>query len=327
LRRVAILPLTFAVALAATPAAGAHLRSGAVATDYRASIAKLASTALVVRIYKTDRAVAITVRPGHQVTVIGYLGEPFIRVSDDGVFVDRHSPTAAADGLVSHAARSRTPEWRIVSRGRSVVWHTAGLRGLPSGIERASWKVPVVVDGERASLQGEIWRVPAPPAWPWLLLGAPVVLPVVLFVWPFRSSLRDAAGILGALAGAATIAVAAAFALAPSANGGHWVEAANELVFVLVGFAVLVRGSSNARMFAALGLGLLALGVGLSKVPVLLHGVVLSAFPATPTRLAVAAAFWIGAGATALGLVAFFELLDEPEPWIAAVRHDRTRGS
>src|SRR5689334_24028012 len=118
------------------------LRSGAVATDYRASIAKPGSAALVVRIYKTDRAIGLTVRPGHQVTVIGYLGEPFIRVSDAGVFVDEHSPTAAADGLVSRAAHSRTPRWRVVSSGRSVVWHTSGLRGLPSGVERGSWRVP-----------------------------------------------------------------------------------------------------------------------------------------------------------------------------------------
>lgn len=55
------------------------------------------------------------------------------------------------------------------------------------------------------------------------------------------------------------------------------VEGANELVFVLVGLAVIARGSANARAVAGGALGLLGLAVGLSKVPVLLHGVVLSA--------------------------------------------------
>jgi hypothetical protein len=45
-------------------------------------------------------------------------------------------------------------------------------------------------------------------------------------------------------------------------------------------------------------------------VPVFLHGVVLSAFPATPARAAVALTIWIGAAATALGLVLFAELLE-----------------
>jgi HAMP domain-containing protein len=70
-------------------------------------------------------------------------------------------------------------------------------------------------------------------------------------------------------------------------------------VIVAVGFLVPVAG-----------LGLLALAVALTKVPVFLHGVVLSAFPATPARAAVALTIWIGAAATALGLVLFAEVLE-----------------
>jgi hypothetical protein len=66
----------------------------------------------------------------------------------------------------------------------------------------------------------------------------------------------------------------AAFALAASASAGRWIEGANESVF-----AVVARGSADARSVAGGALGLLALSVGLSKVPVFLHGVVLSAFP------------------------------------------------
>jgi hypothetical protein len=88
------------------------------------------------------------------------------------------------------------------------------------------------------------------------------------------------------------------------------VEAANEVVFALVGLGVAARGSPDARSVAGGALGLLALAVGLSKVPVFLHGVVLSGFPATLTRVAVAFTISAGAAATAIGLGVFADLLE-----------------
>jgi len=90
------------------------------------------------------------------------------------------------------------------------------------------------------------------------------------------------------------------------------VEGGNELVFALVGLAVLVRGSDDARAVAGGALGLLGLAVGLGKLPVLLHGIVLSALPGALARLAVVLAIWAGAAATALGLAVFFGLMEAP---------------
>jgi len=55
---------------------------------------------------------------------------------------------------------------------------------------------------------------------------------------------------------------------------------------------------------------LLGLSVGLSRIPVLLHGVVLWVLPATSARVAVVLTIWAGAAATAVGLAVFFELLE-----------------
>jgi hypothetical protein len=181
-------------------------------------------------------------------------------------------------------------------------------------VKRAGWRVPVLVDGRRKALAGEIWRVPAPPLWPWLSLGAPFAISVLLILLGRRHDrLRAGASGFGALAAAGAIATAVTFAVSGSATEGRWLEGANEIVFALVGVAFLVRGSANARAFAAGGLGLLALAAASTKIPALLHGVVLSALPATPTRLAVAVALWAGAAATIVGLVIFFEVLDEPQ--------------
>jgi hypothetical protein len=84
-------------------------------------------------------------------------------------------------------------------------------------------------------------------------------------------------------------------------------------VFVLVGLAVVARGSADARPVAGGALGLLGLSVGLSKVPLFLHGVVLSALPAAPARLFVVFTIAAGAAATAVGLAVFFDLLESRE--------------
>jgi hypothetical protein len=308
--------LVAVAALAAAPAADAHLHSGLTAVDFRASAFPLRGLgrALTVSIYKTDRALRLTVKPGHTVTVVGYLREPFIRLGNDRVLVNGGSPTAAAAGLLRRPQRTNAArDWILQSRGRTVVWHSAGLRGLPPGLDRATWHVPLIVDGRPAELSGEIWRVPAPRLWPWLLLGIPFALAVPAILLRGRAHVRPAVVILGSIAAASVFTTAAAFALAGNATEGRWFESATEVVFALVGTIVLVRGTRNAQALAAGGLGLLAFAVGLSKLPVLLHGVVLSAFSPTVTRAAVAVAIWAGAAASALGLVVFFEVLEEPE--------------
>lgn len=293
--RKALLVTAF-VALAAPAPAGAHIRTGSVAVDYRVRVFPT-GLPLTAHVYLGDRALRLFARPGHSVTVLGYGGEPFLRIDDAGVTVLR-SPTAAALGI--------SPRH---TSGRSFLWHDARVRGLPAGIDRGRWTIPLLVDGRRARLAGELLRVDAPPVWPWLALGLPFVA-VTLLAFLQRRVLERSAVALGALAGAATLVTAAAFALASNASEGRWVEAGNEGVFALVGLAVVARGSRDARVIAAGALGLLALAAASTKLPVFLHGVVLSAFPATPARTVVALTIWLGAAATALGLVLFAELLE-----------------
>ncbi len=276
-------------ALAAPTAASAHVRTGAVAVDYRAKASPLRSplgAACAVRVYESDQALGLTVRRGHAVVVLGYSGEPFLRIDSAGVTVNAASPTAAAVGLLRHirAPAGLAPAWQLESGGRTVIWHDVRVRGLPPDVQRREWAVPLVVDGRRVRLEGETWRVHAPSPWPWVGLAVPLIALAALLLARRRSLVRPAAAVFGAVAAAGTVATAATFALQGSASQGRWVEGGNELVFALVGLAVLARGSADARSIAGGALGLLALSVGLSKTPVFLHGVVLSAFPGTLTR-------------------------------------------
>ncbi|HVS85667.1 MAG TPA: hypothetical protein VHD91_08540, partial [Gaiellaceae bacterium] len=137
-------------ALLAPGVASAHLRTGTVAVGYAATVTSPASPAFTAQIYRSDLGVHLTVRPGHTVVVLGYLGEPFLRVGPAGVAVDGASPTAAATGLV---ARGTAGGWRL-RPGRSATWHDGRVSRLRAGATSARWTIPLRVDGGRATLGG-----------------------------------------------------------------------------------------------------------------------------------------------------------------------------
>jgi hypothetical protein len=99
--RLPVVILSLAFALAAPPGAQAHLRTGRVATDYRADVSPLRSPlsdALAVRIYRSDLAIRLSGRGLHEILVLGDLREPLLRLGPTGVEVAAASPTAAGEG-------------------------------------------------------------------------------------------------------------------------------------------------------------------------------------------------------------------------------------
>jgi hypothetical protein len=304
-----------AVALFVPPSASAHIRSGSVATDYRARAFALPTPlqrVIAARIYQSDRAIRLTVAPGHTAVVLGYLHEPFVRVTAAGAEVNASAPTAGGAGLLS-GLPLHSVGWQRLSKGRSVTWHDNRVRALPRGIDRARWRILLVVDGKSTRLEGELWRVAAPAWWPWLIVGVPFVLIPLLLYRRRRGAVRSAAAAFGLVAAAGLIASGAGFAFDTYASNGKWVELGNELAFVLLGVAVIARGSPGARGIAGGALGLLGLAIGFAKTPVLLHGVVLSIFSSDLARALVALTIWSGAVATVLGLVVFEDLLGSAE--------------
>lgn len=319
------LPLVAFVALAAPAPASGHIRTSVVAVDDRVVVFPVPAplrSAVAVRVVASDQALSLTVSRGHTVDVLGYTGEPFLRIDAAGVAVNAASPTAAAVGLLRtpQSPAGRAPDWQVRSTGRKVVWLDARLRSLPSGLRRSGWGIPLVVDGRRVRLGGEIRRVAAPSPWPWLGLGAPFVVAAALLLCCYRSLLRGAVVALGAAAAAGTVATSATFALGANGTAGRWIEGGYEFVFVLIGLAAVALASVDVRPIAAGALGFLGLAVGLTKLPVFLHGDVLAAFPAALTRASVLLAISAGAAAAAVGVGVFFELLESPEEALVRFR-------
>jgi hypothetical protein len=197
-RRAAVAAAVVAGSLAVPGTAAAHLRTSRVAVDYEATTAPLRpplAGAVEARVYRADLALGVRALGAHRVVVLGYTGEPFLRVGPDGTYASRTSLTAAGLGLI--ASRSGSG-WKLVSRAPRLIWHDARVRSLPSGVDHGRWHVPVVVDGRRAELTGELTRVPRPSAWPWLALGAAFAASAGLLLALRRPSLlRPAATALG----------------------------------------------------------------------------------------------------------------------------------
>jgi hypothetical protein len=86
-----------AVALALAPEAGAHLRTGLPAVDDAVRVPwPTRSVALSVAVHRADARIRLGVGLGHRVVVLGYVGEPFLRLDGRGAWVSARSPTAAA---------------------------------------------------------------------------------------------------------------------------------------------------------------------------------------------------------------------------------------
>jgi hypothetical protein len=299
----AVLALT---ALAVPAVASAHLRTGTVASGYRATVTSPASSPgapFDVGVYQGDRALHLRVNGAHTVVVVGYLGERFLRVGAAGVAIDRASPTAAAAGLVT----GTTPRtgWVLEPGRRTVVWHDPRVQ-LGAGLERARWSVPILLDGRRERIVGEIVRLPRPTVWPWLL-GVVVLFGVALLLGVRGHARRweRASVVLGAVSATAGLVVVAGFAAGAYASPGTWIAGFNELFCAAVGFGILAAGPSEWRLPTGIGLGLLGLAIGLFYGQIFIDAAALSALPSTATRAFATLAIGAGLAGPLVGGLAY----------------------
>jgi hypothetical protein len=300
--------LGFAVAsaslilLAVPGIASAHVRIGRLAVDVRVRVIRPRPSAqgpFALSVSDGDHALHLAVRSGHRVVVLGYLGEPVLRVDARGLAVNLGSPTAAAAGLVPKRDRaSRVRGWSVEPGEHTAVWRDPRVKQLPTGMKRAAWSIPIVVDGRRARIVGALVRVSRPILWPWVLLVLGVgSLGALVAIANRRRRLRASCAVLGAVAAVAGIVAAAGFAFAGGASGMR-VAVVYELLLAAGGAGFAIWGPHEVRAVAAGWLGLLGLIGGLVCAQVFVHGAVLSVLPATLTRTAAALA--IGSGAAAL---------------------------
>jgi hypothetical protein len=276
--------------------AAAHGRGPVVALGDRLVVGRPVE-GISVRVLDGDRSLRVTVLPGHELVVRGYLGEPMIRFAGGSIEGNRESPTANADRVVSSGTG-----WQRVAGGRSFAWHDHRLAPPHGGTGTVGhWSVPVTIDGRATAITGTFVHVPGPDVGPWLL-GSVAATAAILTVAVRRPRARAALVlVLAIVAGSAALVAIAAFAVRDAPTGGiEWFQLAGGAVVAIVAAAVLLR-TNGARRTAAAGLiGALAAAAMLSSLPIFRDGVVISALPAGVARLTCAAA--VVGGICAAGL-------------------------
>lgn len=112
-------------------------------TDYRSTVDGIEPPAPGVRakVIGGDAFLELRVDRGHEVTVEGYQGEPYLRFLPDGrVERNRHSPATyinnKRNGVVDvppGVDEKATPDWETVARGGTYAWHDHASTGWAPG--------------------------------------------------------------------------------------------------------------------------------------------------------------------------------------------------
>jgi hypothetical protein len=288
-------------ALAVPGTAAAHARGPTVALDYRVNLPAVPLPGVRAAVLDGDRSLRLRLDPRTRLVVRGLLGEPVLRFGASGVWVNRASPTAAADKLTT-AGRG----WKRLTTARAYVWHDHRLApppGLHPG-ERAPFRLPVLLNGRAAAITGAFERVPRPGLWPWLV-GAAVLLGVLAAAaYPVRRRVA-AASVVAMAAALGAVAVSAGVTTSESLGGATaWIELASAIVLAVAAAAVLARSSPATRAWTATVVGAVAAALSLGSLSVFWHGVVVSSLPPTAARIATAVAVLGGCTAAVLGTLA-----------------------
>jgi hypothetical protein len=299
--RLAVVGIAACVALCLPPAAAAHGTARVTALDYQARITRVGGAPDVrARIIDGDRKLEVTVARGHTVVVLGDMGEPFLRFSTDGVAVNRRAPTALINRLLRSGSAPALdphapPAWSAVSGGRRYTWHDHRLapRQKAAVDGDVAWSIPLTVDGRPERVEGRLRHRTGPPLWPWLaVLAGAVVGAGVVVSRGGRRLLFGTTVAAAAVSSAAALLVRLALTLAPGAEStSGWVGFAVSWA-VPVGAGVAVAYLRNAPYVStAPGLAAMyAAFVGLGAAGVLVHGFVVSSWPAWLVRAGVVVA-------------------------------------
>jgi hypothetical protein len=175
------------VALTAAPAAA----DPAGPSDFRSRVTGIepAAPGVHAEIRGGDTFLEVSVDEGHEVTVDGYQGEPYLRYLEDGtVQRNTRSPATYLNNsrtakvtVPSSADPKASPRWETVGHGGSYAWHDHRVhwmgdarppvpRGHKVEGDYDPWNVPLVVDGTQVHVQGTLVYEPSTSVLPWIAL-------------------------------------------------------------------------------------------------------------------------------------------------------------
>ena len=268
-RLLAVLLAAFVVLGPARPAGADPARP----TNFKSQVTSVepASPYVRFRVVGGDGFLDMRVDEGREVVVLGYQGEPYIRVLKDGTVQENQNSTATylnktryGTTVIPEALQGDDlpdPVWEDVGSGGRHAWHDhrihfmgkdpSVVRGLSEG-RPVEWSggVPVTVDGEKITVNGSYRLLDAPSPLPWLALTVVAVIAVVLLG---RRKPVLVAGI--ALLAAGVVALVVGWqqnAAIPPGAGATALTVILPIVAIVTAIVAIARWSTPAGVIAAL---------------------------------------------------------------------------
>jgi hypothetical protein len=279
------------VALGAAPA-GAHGLAGAQPTNFVSRVRSVTPAVAGLHVSVRDLGARIEVRndTSSDVVILGYQGEPYLRVGPSGVYENRRSPSVFLNrsqtitAVVPRSYRAdATPQWHRTGGGRVVFWHDHRVHWMGASVPQAvhdspgdshlvsRWNVALQYQGQLVSVRGDLRWVPGPSALPRLALA---LLAAVLVVGLGFTRWWGYALVAVLLVVAALVAVLVGGAWSAT-SGGAW-TAFLSTAYSTLGIAVTLaaagalwrarREPSNGSAMVLVAAVILTFGSGLADI-------------------------------------------------------------
>ncbi len=177
------------VGLTAAPVS-AHTISGPRPTNYRSRVVAIAPAVpgISARIVDLGSRIEVTNRSSTEVTILGYEGEPYLRIGASGVFENLHSQATYVNrtrlgGTVPADIDTKptaAPQWKKISDSHTARWHDHNIHWMspkppplvaqsPGSFHHLSQRNIVLRrNGERVAIAVSLDWVPGPSGLPWI---------------------------------------------------------------------------------------------------------------------------------------------------------------
>jgi hypothetical protein len=320
LRVAAIGSFVVGIMLATASPAAAHGVGGVSPTDYTTRIVSVtpAVDGLTLRTVDLGQRFELTNRGTRDVVVLGYDGEPYLRVGPRGVFENSHSPATYLNRSFTPTGRPPTiadptapPAWHRTSAGHTVRWHDhrAHYMGIddPPVVQRDRshrhvvqlWEIDLRRGSTTIVAKGDVVWVPPPSPWPWLVLAAALAVGVFFGTRGARRA-RFVAPVLATLIAAETLHVIGLWGATTASTGSLLLQSAYSAGGIVIGLVALVWVARRGAVAAAPGVLVAALFLlvagGLADIPSLSHSQIPTTFSPAVTRTLVTVLLGGGAG-------------------------------
>jgi hypothetical protein len=202
-RAVAAIGLVVGFVVVTAGPASAHGVGGLEPTNYVTTVSGITPPVSGLHVRAVDLGTSIELRndSAHDVTVIGYQREPYLRIGPRGTWQNVRSPAVflnrtrvpTKETPPGRYDAQATPEWRKISSAPVATWHDHRTHWMgsedPAIVRRdpgsrhvviRDWQIPLRMDGRRITVTGDATWVPGPSPWPWVLGAVVLAVAVVL---------------------------------------------------------------------------------------------------------------------------------------------------